>query len=501
MQDIKGKAIRGGLARIGAQGAGLLLRMVALVVLARLLSPTEYGLVGMVTACTGVLTWFRDFGLSSAVIQRPMVTEEQVSTLFWINLLFGILLALATVVMAPVIASFYREPRLLSVTIVLAFGFLFNAAGVQHSARLQREMRFTVLAAINVISLMAGISIAIVGAAAGYGYWALVAMSVASPLTATIGFWLVTGWIPGKPRRGVGIRSMLHFGGALTLNGLVAYFAFNADKIIVGRAWGADAIGIYGRAFQLVGIPIDNLNSAIGEVAFSALSRLQEDPIRLKAYFLKGFSLVLGLTLPCSLACGLFADDGVYVFLGSKWSHVAPIVRLLSPTIAVYAIINPLGWLVFSLGLVGRGLKMALVLAPLMIAGYVLALPYGPTGVALAYSGVMTFWVLPHVLWCIYGTVITFGDVLRVMRRPLASGIVAVLVAMGSRLIVGEIFSPVPRLLLESCVLFLTFFTVLLCAVEQRSLYANLVVGLKGSSGPAERALASAPKVTAVRGG
>jgi O-antigen/teichoic acid export membrane protein len=497
VQDLKRKTIRGGFARIGAQGASLLLRMVALVVLARLLSPTEFGLVGLVTACTGVLTWFRDFGLSSAVIQRPNVTEEQISTLFWVNILVGAILSLATIAMAPLIVLFYHEPRLLPVTAVLAFGFLFNAAGVQHSARLQREMRFTTLAAVNLISLIVSTSMAIVGAAAGYGYWALVTMSVAYPLIATIGFWLVTGWVPGKLSRRVGVRSMLHFGGTLTLNGLVAYFGFNADKIMVGRIWGPDAIGIYGRAFQLISIPTDNLNAAIGEIAFSALSRLQEDPIRLKDYFLKGFSLVLGLTFPFGLACGLFADDGVSVFLGSKWSDVVPIVRLLSPTIAVFAIINPFGWLIFSLGLATRGLRIALVFTPLMIAGYVIALPYGPKGVALAYSTVMTFWVLPHVLWCIRGTMITAYDVLHVIRRPMICGAVAALVALGFRLFIGHSFPPFFRLLLESGVLFLTFYTVLLFAVDQRSLYLNLLVGLRGSPRQANSTLRSGPGLTA----
>src|SRR5271169_4855042 len=210
--DLKGRTLRGGLARLCAQGASFLMRVGSLMVLARLLGPKDFGLVGMVTAFTGVLTLFRDFGLSAAAIQRTTVTEVQISTLFWINILLGALLGLVAVAMAPAIAAFYHEPRLFGVTVVLSAGFLFNAAGIQHSALLQRQMRFTTLAAISVVSLIAGSGIAIGGAEAGYGYWALVAMSVASPLIATMGFWLTTGWIPGMPHRRAGIRSMIHFG-------------------------------------------------------------------------------------------------------------------------------------------------------------------------------------------------------------------------------------------------------------------------------------------------
>jgi PST family polysaccharide transporter len=450
-------------------------------VLARLLSPSDFGLVGMVTAFTGILTLFRDFGLSSAAVQRTTVTEEQISTLFWINLLLGTVLGLIVLAIAPVMAAFYGEPRLFAVTAVLATGFVFNAAGTQHSALLQREMRFTALAVTSVVSLLVGTAIAVVGAKAGYGYWALVAMSVVSPLVATIGFWLTTGWVPMLPHRRAGVRSMMHFGGALTFTGLLVYIGYNAEKVVIGRFWGADAIGIYGRAYQLVNIPTENLNSAVGEVAFSALSRLQDDPVRLRSYFLKGFSVVLGLTLPVTIACGLFADDIVFVLLGPHWQEAVPIVRLLAPTVAIFAIINPLGWLVFSIGLVARGVKAGPVLAVLMITGYAVGLPYGPKGVAFAYSAVLTLWVIPHILWCVHGTVISFRDVLVTVSRPLASGVMAGAFAFGVRLTCGPFISPLPRLVLETSVLFTAFFAVLWFAVGQKSLYFDLVRGLKGS--------------------
>src|SRR5215510_14085726 len=178
MQDLKERTIRGGFAKVCAQAANFLLRMGSLMVLARLLEPKDFGLVSMVTAITGVLNLFRDFGLSAATVQRVNVTEEQISTLFWINILVGAILGLLAVVIAPVIVVFYHEPRLFGVTAVLASGFLFNAAGVQHSAILQRQMRFTALATIDIISLVVSTAVGIGMAVSGYGYWALVVMTV-----------------------------------------------------------------------------------------------------------------------------------------------------------------------------------------------------------------------------------------------------------------------------------------------------------------------------------
>jgi O-antigen/teichoic acid export membrane protein len=491
MNDLKQRTLRGGLARLFAQAANFLLRMGSLVVLARLLEPKDFGLVGMVTAFTGMLNLFRDFGLSSAAIQRKSVTEEQSSTLFWINLTVGALLGLVAVAMAPAIADFYHEPRLFGVTLFLAAGFLFNAAGVQHSVLLQRQMRFTALAVVGVVSLIVSTAIAVGGAKAGYGYWALVAMTISSPLIETVGFWVATGWTPGWPRRRTGMRSLLRFGGTLTLNGIVAYIAYNAEKVLIGRFWGAEAIGIYGRAYQLVSVPTNNLNSAVGEVAFSALSRLQDDPGRLRSYFLKGYSLVLAMTLPLTIACVVFADDVVTVLLGPKWKDAVIIFRLLAPTILVFALINPMGWLLYSLGLVGRSLKIALVFAPTIIGGYVLGLPYGPKGVAFAYSMVMTLWVIPFIAWCVYGTVVSFRDILSTVSRPMASGIVAGGLALGVRLFWGQSFSPLPRLVLESSVLFVAFFGTLLFVAGQKSLYLDLLKGLKSSSSVDEKSLVS----------
>lgn len=459
-------------------------------ILARLLEPKDFGLVGMVTAFTGVLILFRDFGLSSAAIQQHEITEEQMSTLFWINLLVGALLGLVSVAMAPKIATFYHEPRLVSVTIVLAFGFLFNSMGVQHCVLLQRQMRFTTLAVINTLSLLFGTAVAIGAAKLGFGYWSLVAMSVASPIALSIGSWVSSRWVPGMPRRGCGLRSMMRFGSTLTANGLVVYLSNNMDKVFIGRYWGGDILGVYGRAYQLINIPTENLNSAAGEVAFSALSRLQHEPSRFRSYFLKGYSLVLAMTLPVTLACGLFADDLVLVVLGPKWHSAAIIFRLLAPTILAFAIINPLGWMIYSLGFAGRGLKMALVLAPVLIGSYALGLKYGPQGVAFACSTTMILWIFPAIAWAVHGTMLSVVDILTTISRPMICGAVSGVVALGTRMMVAE-SGQILRLAVEITSLLATYLALLVFATDQGKLYLELIRSLKGTHVVEEGSLAS----------
>ncbi len=447
-------------------------------ILARLLNPKDFGLVGMVTAVTGFVGLFRDFGLSAAAVQRTNVTQEQASTLFWINLLVGTMLALVVLAMSPFVVRFYHEPKLFGVTAVLSTVFLFSGAGAQPSAILERQLRYTTLSVIDIVSLLAGILTGIGMALRGYGYWALVATTTVTPLVYTICVWISAAWVPGMPRRQVGMRSMMRFGGTLTANSVVMYIALNFEKVLLGRFWGADAIGIYGRAYQLVNIPNDNLNSAVSGVAFATLSRLQDDPSRFRSYFLKGYALMLSLTVPITVACGLFAGDMISVFLGPKWTSAVNIFRLLAPTTLAFAVINPMGWLLMSLGLVARGLKISLVLAPLMIAGYAAGLPYGPKGVAFAYSAMMLVFAFPMITWSIHGTVISVSDILLTVSRPLLSGAVAAGLAIGLQFWYGPLLSPLPRLVLGVALMLAGYLGMLLYVMGQKFFYLDILRGV-----------------------
>jgi PST family polysaccharide transporter len=262
--------------------------------------------------------------------------------------------------------------------------------------------------------------------------------------------------------------------------------------VLLGRFWGAEAIGIYSRAYQLIRIPTDNLNSSVGEVAFAALSRVQDQPERLKRYFLKGYSLVLALTLPMTIACALFADDVILVLLGPKWKAAGVIFRLLAPTILVFAIANPLGWLLSALGLVGRGLKIALAFAPFMIIGTLVGLPYGPKGVAMTYSIVMTVWLIPTIIWAVHGTVISVWDIIKAPIRPMVSSFVAAGIAFGVQYFYGPMLSPLPRLAVEGIVLVTAYLGMLLFVTGKRSFYLDLLRGSKGPTPAEENSLASA---------
>jgi len=475
MKDLKQRALRGGLARMVSQATTLLLRMGSLMIMARLLNPKDFGLVGMATAMIGVFNIFGDFGLTSAAVQRTTITGEQSSTLFWINLLVGATLSLITLAMAPFVAAFYHQQHLIAVTAVLSTAFLFNAAAIQHSALLERQMRFVTLSVLDISSLLVSTSVGIGMALHGFGYWSLVVTSTVTPLIYMIGVWLTSRWIPGRPHRHTGIDYMIRFGGILTLNGFVMYVSSNLDKVLLGRFWGVQALGIYGKAYQLVNIPTDNLNSAAGGVVFAALSRLQGEPDSLRSYFVKGYTLVLSLTVPIAFMCESFASDIIHIFLGPKWNSAVPVFRLLAPITLGFALLTPVNGLLASCGMVGKSLRMALIIAPLLISGYSIGLHWGPRGVALGYSAMMMLSVIPLIAWAVRGTPVSFRDVLQAIAQPLLSGILAAGTAFGLQILYGSLLPPLPRLAMGVVIISSVYLWILLYAMGQKLFYLDVI--------------------------
>ena len=475
LTDLKRRSVRGSFATVSAQGVKFVIQTVTTMVLARLLSPQDFGLQGMVVIMTGFLGLFQDAGLGMATVQRFEVTHEQTSTLFWVNVALGVMLALLCAALAPFLVTFFHEPRLYWVAVVSGIAFMLNGLAAQHQALLVRGMRFVTQAKIGVLSLAAGSGTGIVMALLGCRYWSLVGIILASSIVTVTGVWLAVPWVPGLPRRKCGVLSMLHFGGVATCNSFVVFLAWNSEKLLLGRFWGADALGLYGRAYQLVTLPVQQMNSAIASVAFPALSRIQHDAERLAKSFLRGYSLLISLTIPITITCALFAEEIVRIVLGPKWMAVAPIFRLLAPVALVFAVANPLSWLVLSTGRVGRALSISLATTPLVIVGIVLGLSHGPKGVALGYSSALTLLLIPIAAWSKRGTGITWADLWEATKPPFLSGLLAGAAGLLMKLTLGGRLAPIPCLLVGVGLVLGIYAWVLLIGMNQKHVYLDVL--------------------------
>jgi PST family polysaccharide transporter len=423
LPDLRGRSIRGGAVTLGAQAASQGISLVSIAVLARLLAPEEYGSVTMVVALTGFLNLFRELGLSGATIQRRTLSQEEVSSLFFINVCVGLVVMLATIASAPLIAWFYSRPDLAGVAVGLSLGPFVNSLGTQHAALLNRGMRFRALAAIQLSSLVAGFAAALVVALWGGGYWALVASNVSTAVWGTVGFWLLSGFRPSWPRRQTDVRPMLRFGAAIVGFDLAYYFRGNVDKILIGSVWGGQPLGLYEKAFSLLLLPISSLRFPLNKVAFPAMSALAPDPLRFRSYFARYCSLLAFASMPLVAFLYASSDRIIRLLLGSRWAGAAGLFRILAVAGFIEAVATLRTTVIVSSGHGRRLVVWAAINAGATVLAVSLGAAWGATGVAVAYT-VTTYVVFhPLLVYALRGTSVRPGDFYRSVARPAAASL------------------------------------------------------------------------------
>ena len=386
LANLKGHTISGGAVTMLAQGMKFFLTLLSTMVLARLLSPRDFGLVAMVTTVTSFLRVFKDAGLSIATVQREKITHAQVSNLFWINVVVSALSTLVAAAFAPVIARFYHNPRLVNITLLLSLTFLISGLTVQHQALLKRQMRFKSLALIEVGSMAFGVAVAIVMAMMGYRYWALVGSSLAMEIGGLLITFSVSRWCPGRPSRGAGIRPLVSFGAHRTAGDFVMSLSRGCDNLLIGRFYGSVAVGLYSRASALLIRPLELFLGPINAVFVPALSRLQSQPQRYRATFIR---LYEAIALFGFVSAGLFLASArplTLVLLGPKWESAAAIFGGFTIAALCVPLSNASAWLFTSQGR-GRDMFVAQAInSGFTVVSFIVGLPFGPVGVAIAFS-------------------------------------------------------------------------------------------------------------------
>ena len=389
------RAAGGAAVTMAGQGMRMLVQFGGIILLARLLTPHDYGLMAMVTAIVGVAEILRDFGLSSAAVQAKQVSREQRDNLFWINSGIGLVLAGAVFLGAHAIAEFYREPALVAISQALAVSFLLNGMTTQYRAHLSRGLRFGQLALSDVGGQVAGLVAAVVAALAGAGFWALVLQQVVQAAVGLVIVVLCARWLPGRYRRAAPMREFLGFGWNLMLAQLLGYASRNVGQVLIGARVGAEALGLYNRAFQLLMMPLNQINAPATTVALPVLSQLQDERERFAAFLLRGQTVMVHLIVALfAYACAQALPLMVLV-LGEQWR---PAVRLFQ-WLAVGGIFQSAAyaayWVFLAKGLMRAQLWYSVVGRLLLIACIFAGARWGAEGVAASYSlGLFLLWPL-----------------------------------------------------------------------------------------------------------
>ena len=399
MNGLGGRTARGGLVTMLAHGCKFAISIVATAILARLLTPNDYGLVGMVAVITTFVSMFKDLGLSLATVQKPEINFNEISTLFWVNICLSLIICLAMILASPGVAWFYGEPRLTMITVVTALGFIFGGLSVQHEALLKRQMKFLALGVIAFVSMTVGYMVGIIFAWRGFGYWSLVFSQLSLLATNVLGVWIACRWIPGRPNLDSGVKAMLSFGGNVTGYATVNYFSKNADNLLIGRFRGSQELGFYSKSTQILGLPTDQINEPLTAVAIPALSRLSLEPDRYRAAYRRMVEKVLMFTMPSVALMIATSDWLVRIMLGSQWGGTARILVMMGIAFLFQPIVSTGGWLLVTQGRTREMLNWSLISAPFSIMSIVIGLRWGAIGVATSYSIARVFIIMPLMFW------------------------------------------------------------------------------------------------------
>jgi PST family polysaccharide transporter len=386
MTGIKHKAVSGikwsALSQFGRQGA----QLITTVILARLLAPSDFGLVSMAMVVVGFVGIFKDLGTAAAVIQRKELSEALLSSIFWLNAGFGLLAMLVLFLLAPLAGALYHEPRVVAVLQLLSLSFIVSGFGALHQALLERHLFFDTLAKLELASVSTGSVVGIGLALSGAGVWSLVFQSLTTAAVATVLLWISSSWRPQWVFQRREIAAIGRFSLNLTGFNIFNYFARNADYLLIGRYLGAQQLGFYTLAYRMLLFPLQNITTVVGRVMYPVLSTMQDDDRRFASIYLKVCAAIALIAFPLMAGLLVLAEPIVLSFFGGSWSPVILLIMIFAPVGMIQSIGATVGGIYQVKGRTDLMFRWGIGAGSLAIAAFVVGLNWGIVGVAGVYA-------------------------------------------------------------------------------------------------------------------
>ncbi len=373
-----------------------LLSIASMATVARILGPGVYGVMGMANLLLVVVVNFRDLGTGTAIVQRLSIVHRLLASLFWLNCLMGVLMALAVIAASRFTAQFFHTPELVPILCTISISFVLSAFGIVHNSLLLREMRFKALAVTDLVSAVVSYLVALTCARRGLGVWSLVFANIANSATTTSLYWITSAWRPTWEFSMSEVRSVMGFSLNLFGFGLANYGYRNADNIIIGRVIGRIPLGNYQMAYNLMLLPLQNISSVIAQVVFPGFSQIQEDNERFRLAWVRSVCIIALFTFPVMAGLGILADPFIRAVLGPKWLGAIPIFEVLAPVGAVQSIQTLVGAIYMAKGRTDWMFRWGLLNCVVLIPAFLVGVRFGAIGVAVAYCaayfGVLTYY-------------------------------------------------------------------------------------------------------------
>ena len=398
-------------------------RFATLIVLARLLDPDDFGIMAMVVVVTGFVSMVGDLGVSAALIRERDPSPGLCSSAFWINVGFSVLAMLLVIAAADSVARFYNEPRVAPVLSVLSVTLFLTGIMLVQRALLERDMRFKDVALIETASTVLGALAAVAAALAGWGLWALVTQTLVIVAARTVGFWLRSSWSPRLVFHWHEVVRVSRFSLNLTGFVIVNYFARSADNILVGRVLGAQALGQYNVAYQIMLLPLRNVSYVVNRVLYPAIAKVQDSPARMRKAYLDTVHALATLTFPIMFGIWAVAEPAVAVLLGERWALVAALLAILAPLGAMQSVTALSGTIFKVTARTHIQFRWALVSLASYLTAFLVGLQWGVVGVAACYAAAQAILVTPALWLALHPIGAGPWQVLIAVSRPLLAAL------------------------------------------------------------------------------
>lgn len=407
-----------------------LINLVVGILLARLIHPSEFGLLAMITLFVNFATIFIDFGFSSVLIQKTNVSKEDINTVFVCNYCIGITLYLIFFFSAPIISAFYDEPRLIILTRIVAISFLITPLNAGRSALISREMNFKLGTKISIVSLIISSTIAIVCALNGLGVWSIVMQSLTNSLVSALYFRLLSGHRPSFSFSRDSFRSMSKMSTSLAADSIVNYWSRNGDNLMVGKMLGSSSLGIYNKAYSLMLLPLTNITRVIIRVMLPSFSRIKDDKLEIKRIYLKTIELIACLSFPMMFGLAAIPDLFIYTLFGANWAEMIPLIQLFAFVGAVQSILALNGTIYVSQGKANLAFRVSLIFNILFLISVFTGISIGGLlGAGIAYSAISIISSYPILYLATRLIYVKFKDIVnRLGKIFLASCVMFILV-------------------------------------------------------------------------
>jgi PST family polysaccharide transporter len=388
------------------------------VVLARTLSPREFGLMGMIVVFTGFADLFGELGFGSAIIQKQDLQPRHLNSVFWVNVASGLVLTAVFITASSWMAAFYGEPLLGPLTRVVALNFLLGSLAIVQRKMLVKSMDFRRLFLVEIVAIALSGLVAIAAALSGLGVWSLVAQSLVLTAVSVVMLWSFSTWRPAF-RVDIGaIRELFAYSANLLGFNVLNYWTRNLDNVLIGRFIGSAPLGIYARAYGLMLLPIGQVTSVLTGVMFPAMSVIQGDLEKVKRVYLRATRSIALVTFPLVIGLLVVADSFVRTIYGDRWSAAVPVVRILCLIGVIHSVGTTMGWIYNSQGRTDIQLRWGLYVFVVKTIAFLIGLRWGITGVAAAYT--VSSYLLWYPNWTMAGRLIhlRFGEMVRNLAEP-----------------------------------------------------------------------------------